>query len=137
MNDYPCRKILKDTKTSTAPALSASYSPDALTGMGGIYTGFGPAIPIILTMDGKGNDMLSTTEADYSSSGTTSQSVYAVTWGEDSASLFSSNGSGIPQIIAKSDGTNYNYEVLEWFLGFAPQFPRSIARLGFVKNALS
>jgi hypothetical protein len=51
------------------------------------------------------------------------------------ATLFSSNSSTIPQILAKADGSNYNYEVLEWFVGFAPQAPRSVARMKYVKNA--
>jgi hypothetical protein len=137
MNDYPCRKILKDTKNSEYIGLSASYTPDNLNGFAGVYSGFGPAVPIICMKDGKGTDILSTTQADYSSSGSTSQSVYAVTWGDQMASLFSSNGNTIPVIQRKSDGTNYEYEVLEWFVGFAPQMPRAIGVLKSIKNALS
>lgn len=137
MNDAPLRKILKDTKSTTYPGVASSYTPDSLNGMGGVYTGFGPAIPIICAKDGKGANLLSITEADKSSSGTDSQSVYAVTWGEEMSSLFSSNGSAIPAIQRKADGSNYEYEVLEWFVGLAPQRPRSVGRLKFIKNALS
>jgi hypothetical protein len=137
MNDYPCRKILKDTKSTTYPGIASSYTPDSLTGMGGVYTGYGPAVPIIVTQDGKGANMLSITEDDYSGGGANSQSIYAVTWAEDAATLFSSNSQSIPQLLTKTDGSNFNYEVLEWFLGLAPQFPRCQAQLKYVKNALS
>jgi hypothetical protein len=136
MNDYPARKILKDTKASTAPVLAASYQPENLTNLAGVYTGYGPSVPIIVARDGKGNNLLSITETDKNSAAN-SQSIYAVTWGEEMCSLFSTNGSTIPAIARKSDGTNYEYEVLEWFVGLAPQQPRCIAQLKYIKNALS
>lgn len=136
MNDTPSRKILKDVKSTTYPALSASYKPDGLMGIAGVYYGYGSGIPIIVMRDGKGANLLSITETDKNSA-SNSQSIYAVTWGEQMATLFSSNSSGIPSIVRKADGTNYEYEVLEWFVGFAPQQPRCCARLKFIKNALS
>jgi hypothetical protein len=133
MNDYPFRKIKKDNRGGVSGAFNVQYTPEQIGHFAGMYDN----IPIVVTRDGKGANLLSITETDKSGGSSNSQSVYCVTWGPEACQLFSSNSSGIPGIIPMKDGSNFNYEVLEWYIGLAPRKPRSFARLKYVKNALS
>jgi hypothetical protein len=133
MNDAPYRKIMKDNRGGVSGGFNVQYTADQIGFFAGMYNN----IPIIKMQDGKGADLLSITEADYSGGSSNSQSVYCVTWGAGACQLFSSNSAGIPGIVPKSDGSNFEYEVLEWFVGLAPRKPRSFGRLKYVKNALS
>lgn len=92
-------------------------------------------IPIITMVDGKGTDILSVTEIDGAASNSDTCSLYLVTWGEEMASLVSSNG-GNPDVITEGAGTNYIYETLEWYVNMVPHRPRCVARLKHIKNAV-
>ena len=131
MNDTPYRTLQKICRGNVSTGPNVVYGAGEIGRFDGMYDG----VPIVVTKDGKGDNLLSITELDKSGGSSNSQSIYAVTWSEEMATLFSSNSSTIPQILAKADGSNYNYEVLEWFVGFAPQAPRSVARMKYVKNA--
>ena len=98
-------------------------------------------IPIVQTTDGKNADLLSTTEYDYSNGVQTTMSLYIVTWDDDAATYFSTNPQGIsgvplPILDNDGDGSNYQYERFEFYVGFVPQIPRSVVRLMNLKNAL-
>ena len=87
-------------------------------------------------------NLFSTTEPDYNTSASNTLSLYAVTWDMDMAAYFSSNpvgvsGTPVPIIADQNDGSNFMFKRFKWYVGFAPQQPRCIARLRYLKNALS
>jgi hypothetical protein len=98
------------------------------------------SIPVIVLKDGKGTDLLSAAEIDGATSQSNTCSFYAVTWGEEMAALVSSNSAGVggfpmPMITKMTDGTNYNFEAMEWYVSAVPHRPRSIGRIRFIKNS--
>lgn len=107
----------------------------------GMWDGAYDGIPIVTLRDGKGTDLLSVAEIDGSPSASDTCSLYLVTWGDDMAALASSSGAGagfpMPMITKMADGTNYNYEAIEWFVTAVPHRPRCIARVKHIKNAIA
>jgi hypothetical protein len=100
-------------------------------------------IPVVALQDGKGANMLATTEIDGAASQSNTCSLYIVAWGPESATYFSSssiigaNGVPLPKLMKATDGTNYEYERLEWYVGFVPHRPRCIVRIKYLKNSAS
>lgn len=145
MRDLVARrlKVLARGLSATDTSQRLNYTPDQF----GMWSWRYDGIPIIVLLDGKGTDLLSTTEIDGYNGGTnsTTSSVYAIDYGMEAASLFSSgaggsvgaNGVPLPKLEMHGDGTNYKYERMTWYVGFVPHTIRCLARIRYVKNALS
>jgi len=120
---------------SNEPAVR--FAPDQFGVWQNTYNG----VPIINLKDGKGTDLLSTTELDSTSANSSTYNIYLVSWGVEQASLFSSNevmnGVPVPQIIPATDGSNLVYETLEYYVGFVPHRPRCVGVLKHCKNSVT
>jgi len=109
----------------------------------GMWSWMYDEIPIIVLQDGKGTDLLSVTEIDGAATNSDTCSLYLINWGEEAASLFSSNptiganGVPIPKLTVQNDGSNYQYERLTWYVGNVPHTIRDIGRIRYIKNATS
>lgn len=136
-NDILARRIKKLNRGNDSSGYNVNYTPSEIGRFDSVYMG----IPIVTLRDGNNTDLLSTTEYDDTTNATT-MSLYVVTWGIEHATYFSTNPSGVagvpmPMIEVQNDGSNYKYKRFKFYVGFAPQQPRSIARLKKLKNALS
>jgi hypothetical protein len=136
-NDVVTRRIQKLGRGNDANGYNVNYNPDEIGRFDALYHG----IPIITTRDGKNTDLLSITEYDNTTNQNT-MSLYVVTWGPEHATYFSTNPTGVagvpmPMVEEQNDGSNYKYKRFKFYLGFAPQQPRAIARLRKLKNAVS
>ena len=109
----------------------------------GMWAEMYDGIPIVILQDGKGTDLLSVTEIDGASTNSDTCSLYLINWGIEAAALFSSspvigaNGVPLPKLKVQNDGSNYQYERLEWYIGNVPHTIRSIGRIKHIKNATS
>lgn len=136
-NDIITRRIMKLNRGNDSNGFNVNYRPDEIGRFDGLYAG----IPIVTCRDGKNADLLSTTEYDNTTNQNT-LSLYVVTWGPEHACYFSTNPTGIagvplPIVTEQNDGSNYMYKRFKFYLGFAPQQPRCIARLRKLKNAVA
>lgn len=136
-NDIITRRIMKLNRGNDSSGYNVNYMPDEVGRFDATYRG----IPIVTTRDGKNADLLSTTEYDATSNQNT-LSLYVVTWGVELATYFSTNPTGVagvpmPMVMEQNDGSNYMYKRFKFYIGFAPQQPRCVARLRGLKNALS
>jgi len=61
-----------------------------------------------------------------------------VTWGPENVTLFSSNstrvanGVPVPNVEIETDGSNYKYYRVEWYVGLAVQAIRSVGRIRYL-----
>lgn len=139
MNDVLTRRFKKLNKGNVSDEYNTVYNADQFGYFGGQYSG----IPIVTMMDGKSKDMLSTTRTDASQGANADTcAIYLVTWGVEQAAIVASsqtrgaNGIPIPDLLGQGDGTNFNYERLEWYVTVVPHIPRCVCRLDHVKNAI-
>ena len=136
-NDIITRRIGKLNRGNDSNGYNVNYSPAEIGRFDLNYKG----VPIVTLRDGKNSDLLSATEYDNTTNQTT-MSLYVVTWGPEHATYFSTNPTGVagvpmPQIMVQNDGSNYMTERFKFYIGFAPQQPRCVARLRKLKNALA
>lgn len=135
--DIARRLIAKLNRGNNSAGYNVNYRPEEIGRFDGTYNG----IPIVCLRDGKNTDLLSATEYDNTTNQNT-MSLYVVTWGLEHATYFSINPTGVagvpmPMIEEQNDGSNYKFKRFKFYLGFAPQVPRCIARLRKLKVALS
>ena len=136
-NDIITRKIKSLNRGNTTAAYNVVYDPADIGRFDHLYQN----IPIVTAKDGKNANLFSTTEYDATTNQTT-LSLYVVTWGVEMCTYFSTNPAGVagtpvPSVTVQNDGSNYMYERFKFYVGLAPQKPRSIARLRGLKNAMS
>jgi hypothetical protein len=103
----------------------------------GMWSWMYDGIPIVVLKDGKGTDLLSVTEIDGAADQSDTCSLYLVTWGEEMASMITSNSTSAPDVTMQNDGSNYNYERMEWYVGSVPHRPRCVGRVRYIKNAVA
>ena len=138
MNDILVRRIKKLNRGRNSDGYNVTYDKSQIGMFDYVYDG----IPIISMKDGKNANMLSTTEYDSGGNNQSTMSAYAVTWGTEATTYFSTNAAGvsgtpIPMVADQNDGSNFLYKRFKFYVGLAPQMPRGIARLSYLKNALS
>lgn len=140
MNEILARRLKRISRGNGTTDQRMVYEKNQFGQWAWMYDG----IPIVVMRDGAGANLLSTTEIDGAGTNSDTLSVYMISWGmEQSASLFSSsallgaNGVPIPKLTRENDGSNFKYERLTWYVGFAPQKPRCMARLRYLENAVS
>lgn len=136
-NDILTRRIAKLNRGNSSDGYNVVYNPAEIGRFDGLYKG----VPIVTARDGKNADLLSTTEYDATTNQNT-MSLYSITWGIEQATYFSTNPTGVsgvpmPIIEEQNDGSNYKYKRFKFYVGLAPQQPRSIARLYGLKNAIA
>lgn len=136
-DDILVRLIKSLNRGNNTSGYNVVYDPAEIGRFDYVYNG----LPIVTMRDGKNADMLSTTEYDATTNQNT-LSLYVITWGVEHATYFSTSPRGVagvplPQITDTSDGSNYQYKRFKFYVGFAPQQPRSVCRLRGLKNALS
>ncbi len=129
--DKIARRLRYISKGQQANEPHVTYSLNEFGKWAWAYDG----IPIVVLVDGKGTDLLSVTEIDGAVSNSDTCSLYLITWGEEMASLVSSNSGNVPDVITEGAGTNYVYESLEWYVNMVPHRPRCAARVKHIKNA--
>lgn len=138
-NDTPARLIKKLSRGNGSDQQRIEYVKDDYGMWSWAYDG----IPVVVLHDGSGTNILATDEIDGASSQSNTTSVYCISWGPEAAALFSSqsiigpNGVPIPKVTEQTNGTNFIYEKLSWYVGLVPHKPRCIARIKHVKNALA
>lgn len=139
-SDIVARRLRYISKGQQTNEQRMVYSKDEF----GMWSWKYDEIPIIVLKDGKNNDLLSTTEVDGSEDeNETTCSLYLINWGEESASLFSSNptiganGVPLPKLTVQNDGSNYQYERLTWYVGNVPHTIRDIGRIRYIKNSIT
>ena len=104
----------------------------------GVYSTTYNNIPMIAMQDGKNANMLSTTQTDKDGNESDAQSLWIVTWGPENVTLFSSNstrvanGVPVPNVEIETDGSNYKYYRVEWYVGLAVQAIRSVGRIRYL-----
>lgn len=134
MNEYPWRKLKAAARGNGSTDQRINYGPTQF----GMWMPMYDGIPLAVMRDGAGSNMFSVTETA-ADGGSDATSIYVVAWGLESATLFASvgqvsaNGVPLPKLTKENDGSNFKYERLTWYVGFAPQKPRCIARLRYVK----
>lgn len=132
MNQRPFNALNTLSRTNGVGQQNINYAP----GQFGSRTPFYNNIPIVVTRDSMGNDIIAADEMAYTVSGGSgsSTSVYIVTFGPGMVTGFQSK---IMSAVAVADATNFATVILEWFCGVAMKHTRSAARLFGVKNAVS
>jgi hypothetical protein len=131
--DVVMRRLRYLSRGSQSTEAHITYSKNEFGMWSWAYDG----IPVVVLKDGKGTDLLSSAEIDGATSASDTCSLYLVTWGEEMASLVTSNSANIPEILEQNDGTNYVYERLEWYVNMVPHRPRCIGRVKHIKAAVS
>ncbi len=86
-------------------------------------------VPYIVLKDGKGSDILSTTDGDGASS-----TIYGVTFGEENFTGFQQ---GMVEQFEMKDKTSVQGFDLDWLINVAPQSRKCMARMLYVKEGLS
>ena len=118
-------KLSRGANVSGDTSYQMRYSKNEWGYWQGDYAG----IPIISLKDGKGANLLSATQGDGSSS-----TVYCITYGDEMFTGFQLGGN---VALDLKDGTNYNYFVIEHYMGVAPCAIRCMARLRYVSDAIA
>jgi hypothetical protein len=129
-NDAPSRRIKKlsrgqGTASSGGYFYNVNYRPEEFGFFAGMYDG----IPIIPLVDGKGTDMLSNTEGDGSST-----TLYGVTYGDENYTGFQQSPM---EFIDMKEVSVLEAFDLEHLMNAVPQNIKCIARMRYVKNAVS
>lgn len=119
-----CRKLQRGNQATGDIGYLNQHQPSQWGYFSGNYAG----VPIVVLKDGKGTDLLSTTDGDGSST-----VVYGVTYGPSAFTGFQTSG---PKVIPLTNNDVYNYFDMEWYVGIVPQSIRCIARLRYVKNSV-
>lgn len=136
-NEIITRKIKSLNRGNSTSGYNVVFSPSEIGRFDDVYYN----VPIVTTKDGKNANLLDTDEFDATTNENT-MSLYVVTWDVEGATYFSTSPTGVagtpmPQIEEHGDGSNYKYHRFKFYPGFAPQKPRSIARLRGLKNSMS
>ena len=116
------KKLSRGTNATNDISFQNRFSPEQWGYFGGQYNG----VPVIPLIDGKGNDLLSTTDGDGSST-----RIYCVSYGPE---LFTGFQTGTMEVKPKGDSSVFNYFEMEHLVGTAPQAYRCIASLRYVDN---
>lgn len=129
MNDTPYRLLQKLSRgqagASDLITQNLNYDPSQF----GIWAGTYAGIPIIRTVDGAGDDWLSNTQGDGSST-----TVYGVTYGPENFTGFQENPMSVMELKEISVQEAFD---LEWTPGTAAKSRRCVARLRYVSNSLT
>lgn len=135
---YSNNSVIRTINSLSRADVSASMGVTRSLNEFGVYANSYGGIPMISMLDGKNANMLSTTQADGDANENDAQSLWIVTWGPENATLFSSNetrvanGVPVPKVEEETDGSNYKYFRVEWYVGLALQSIRSIARIRYL-----
>jgi hypothetical protein len=129
MNNAPHRRIQKMSRgqggTTAFEAQAIRYEPDEF----GVPRQFYGDVQLVPLIDGKGDDMLSNTEGDGSST-----TVYIVTYGDENFTGFQV---GPMQVYDMQGVSVVEAFDVEWVVGTAAKSKKCISRIRYVKNAVS
>ena len=135
--DVVARRLRYISKGQQSNEQHMYYTKDEFGKWSWMYDG----IPIVVLKDGKGTDLLSVTEIDGAGSQSNTCSLYLITWAPEMAAFVSSDntvqGVPVPNFFAMNDGTQSEYEVLEWYVSMVPHRPRCAGRVRYIKNSVS
>ena len=118
------KKLARGNSATSDTAYRLNFSPEQF----GYFSGDFGGVPVIHMIDGKGNDLLSTTQGEG-----TSSTIWCVTYGPQMVSGLQVKA---PEVIPLNQADVYNYFDLEWYVAAAPGAIRSVARLRYVEETV-